>query len=330
MNQHVDWRRLQNVEDVIRGARRNTSCLFSGCEGRPIGSHVIARKTLELIADESHVLTWLPRQITAWDIMRSIREGRSMEQLYEDLIRVGIGDRNRVTEPLFCRDHDTRIFAPLEREDFSFQPQQVALLAYRALCSMVLSTASTEAILAAVAQQHDRHGLLGSLRTLRKLQRFQQTELILQVRQLYEQIQAANNYNQLGWSMYLVNIPPCLAATYSLIPYEGNEDKDIVNGKLAVTVKDTVCFTLLPYRPQETSVCVISWLRGSERAQRFMTYHRINEVSEKEQLDLFLFFAFESPTLYISPTWWQSLSDGAREKYKRIHLDADRRHNQLD
>jgi hypothetical protein len=330
MNQHVDWKRLQNVEDVIRGGRRNTSCLFSGCGGRPIGSHVIARKMLELIADEGHVLTWLPRQITAWDMMRSIREGRSIEQLYEDPIRVGIGDRNRVTEPLFCSDHDTSIFAPLEREDFSFQPQQVALLAYRALCSMVLSTASIEAILAAVTQQHDKHGLTGSLRTLRKLQRFQQTELILQVRQLYEQIQAAKNYNLLDWSMYLVNIPPCIAATYSLTPYEANEDKDIANGKLAVTAADAVCFSFLPYKPQESSICVISWLNESKRAMRFMTYHRINEISEKEQLDLFLFFAFESPTLYISPTWWQSLSDGAREKYQRIRLDADRRHNQLD
>jgi hypothetical protein len=330
MNQHVDWKRLQNVEEVIRGTGRNTSCLFSGCEGRPIGSHVIARKTLELIADESHVLTWLPRQITAWDIMRSTREGRSIEHLYEDPIRVGIGDRNRVTEPLFCRGHDNRIFAPLEREDFSFQPQQVALLAYRALCSMVLSTTSSEAILTAAANQHDEHDFLGSLQTLRKLQQFQKTELILQVRQLYEQIQAANNYNLLGWSMYLVNLPPCIATTYAFIPVEDNEDKAIADGKLAVIVEDAVSFSFLPYKPQESSVCVISWLRGSKGALRFMTYHRINEISEKEQLDLFLFFAFESPTLYISPTWWQLLSDEAREKYKRIRLDPDRRHNQLD
>ena len=60
-----------------------------------------------------------------------------------------------------------------------------------------------------------------------------------------------------------------------------------------------------------------------------MTYHRINELSEKEQQDLFLIFAFESPTLHISPTWWRSLSDETREKYKKIHLDADRRHNEL-
>ena len=315
MNEHVDWESLRNVEEVIEDGRRNTSCLFSGCDGRPIASHIIARKTLELIANESHVLTWLPRQITAWDMMRSIREGRSIEKLYEDPIRVGIGERNRVTEPLFCSDHDTRIFAPLEREDFSFQPQQVALLAYRALCSMVLSTTSTEAILATVTQQHARHAI-GSLRTLGKLQRFQQTELILRVRQLYEQIQTSNNYNLLGWSMYLVNLPPCIAATYSLIPYEGNEDKDIANGKLAVTAEDTICFSFLPYKPQESSVCVISWLSGSKRAMRFMTTHRINEISEKEQLDLFLCFAFESPTLYFSPTWWQSLSDGARENIK--------------
>ncbi|HEY6287331.1 MAG TPA: hypothetical protein VIX20_16815 [Ktedonobacteraceae bacterium] len=329
MNQQVAWKGIKDVEEVIRRVSRNTTCLFPGCDGSPIGSHVIARKTLELIADQGHVLTWLPRKVTAWDMMRSISEGRPLEQLYEKPISIGIRHRNKVTEPLFCHDHDNRVFDSLENEEFSFKPEQVLLLAFRALCSMLLSTSRTEAIFTALVKQHGYQNSLSTLETLIKWQRFQETELALNIRKRYEQIRKANDYDQLGWSMYVVNRQPCIAATYSIIPFEGNEAMAIINGRLATSVEDEVIFSFLPCKPMDNSICVISWLKESRRAQRFMTSHRINELSEKEQLDLFFSLAFESPTLYISPTWWQSLSDEEREVYKNMHLNAHRKHANL-
>ncbi len=329
MNLQPPTEPIQNLENVIRRAHRNAICFFPGCDGRPIGSHIIARKTLELIADQSHVLTWLTQQVTAWDMRRSTNAGRPLEQLFENPVRVGIGDRNRVTEPLFCRDHDKTVFAPLEDSEFSFQPEQVALLAYRALCSMILSTTATEAVFTVLVKQPGYQQSQSIVKTLRRLQRFQTTELVSQVRQLYVQIQSTHDYDQLGWSIYLVNIPLCIAATYSFIPVEGDEAKAIIDGRQPLTVGDAVCFSLLPYKPMNNSICVISWLRGSQRAQRFMTWHRINELSEKEQRDLFFSFAFESPTLYISPIWWQPLSEEKRKEFTRVHLEASRRHDEL-
>jgi hypothetical protein len=329
MNLQPSKEDIQNLENVIRRVHRNAICFFPGCDRRPIGSHIIARKTLELIADQSHVLTWLPQQITAWDMLSSMNAGQPLERLYENLVRVGIGDRNRVTEPLFCRDHDNTVFAPLEDSEFSFQPEQVMLLAFRAVCSMILSTSATDAIYTAVAKQQGLHHSLSKLEPLIKLQWFHETELALNIRKRYEQIREANDYDQLGWSIYLVNRQPCIASTYSFIPVEGNDAMAIINDKLEITVEDEVCFSFLPYKPLDKSICVISWLKGSRRAQQFMTSHRINEITEEEQRDLFLSLAFESPMLYISPTWWQSLSDEEREKYKNIHLNVVRKHANL-
>jgi hypothetical protein len=329
MKQQVEWSRIQNVEDTIRGAEKNSTCLISGCEGIPIGSHVIARKTLKLIADKNHVLTWLPRIITAWDMMRSISEGLPIEQLYEEPIRVGIGNRNRVTEPLFCSVHDNRIFASLELEDFSFKPEQVLLLAFRALNSMLFSTSRIETIFTSLVKEHGYQNALRKLDTLSDLQWFYDTELELNIRKRYEQIYNTNDYDRLGWSIYIVNKQPCIATTYSFIPFERNDAIAIMNDKLVTTAEDEVCFSFLPYKPLEYSICVISWLKGSQRAQQFMISHRINVLSEKEQQDFFLSLAFESPALYISPTWWQSLSDEEREKYKDIHLNAIRKQAHL-
>jgi hypothetical protein len=96
-----------------------------------------------------------------------------------------------------------------------------------------------------------------------------------------------------------------------------------------LTAEDVVSFTLLPDRRLGNTICIISWLKGSPRAQRFMILNRINKLSEQEQQDLFLTYAFESPTIYISPTWWRSLSEEKREEYAKIHQKAGREHAEL-
>jgi len=60
-----------------------------------------------------------------------------------------------------------------------------------------------------------------------------------------------------------------------------------------------------------------------------MILSRINELSEQERQDMFFTIAFGSPTIYISPTWWRSLSKEKREEYAKIHLKAGREHAQL-
>lgn len=326
MNRQASRKAIQDLENLIRREHSNSTCLFPGCVRRAIRSHIIARKTLNIIAEKGHVLTWLP--VTAWDMQRSINAGQPLEELFESPTLVGIS-ANKVTEPLFCRDHDNTIFAPLEDKEFSFQPEQVALLAFRALSSMIFSTSATEAIFTTGAKQLSYQQSLSTVEASRKLQRFQTTSLVLQVRQLYTQLLSTHDYNQLEWSKYWVNIQPCIAATYAFIPVEDGDAKAIIDGEQAVTVEDAVCFSFLPNKPMNNSVCVISWLRGSQRAQRFMTWRKIEELSEQELQDLFLFFAFESPTLFISPTWWLSLSDEKRQEYTRVRVEAGKRHDEL-
>lgn len=320
---------FQNLEDALKKANRNKTCLYPGCSRKPIASHVISRKTLELIAEKSHILTWLTRKVSTFDMAKTIEAGKSLEQLFAEPIRVGIGDKNKVTYPLFCQEHDDRVFAPLDTRGFSFQPEQVALLAYRALCAMILGPSITEAILT-VAKQYGYQHSLNTTAGSAKLQRFLATELVLNVRQLYAQIQSANDYDKLGWSMYLVNMQPCVAATYALIPVDNDGDaKAIIDGTQTLTVEDAVSFSFLPYKPLHQSICVISWLKDSPRAKDLMTLNRVNELSEQEQQDLFLTFAFQSPNIFISPSWWESLTEEKREEYKQIHLNTGREHAAL-
>lgn len=269
---------------------------------------------------------------TAWDMSKQLKAGKPLEDLALEPELVGIHDLRKVTHPLFCHDHDERIFAPIEKDEIAsrsaFLPEQIVLLAYRALCSVTYSDALTEAILA-VAKQHGYTHSLSDPETNKRLLRFQARDILVKSQQRYEKIHLTQDYQQLGWSVYPMNVQPCVAATYSLIPGNDDDAAPIVDGTLTLSAEDVVSFTVLPDPRLDKSICIISWLKGSERAQRLMILNRINELSEQERQDLFFTFAFESPTKYVSPTWWRSLSKEKREEYMKRHQQAGRKHAQL-
>lgn len=330
MQIQVDWKLVGAFEDAIAKARKNGTCLYPGCIEKPIGSHIIARKTLRLIAENSKILTW--NMPDTWAVYRQLKAGKPLEELSLALESVGIHDIRKVTHPIFCHDHDDRIFAPIEKDEIAsrtaFLPEQIVLLAYRALCSVTYSDTLTEAILE-VSKQFGYTHSLSEPKKYERLLRFQARDILWKAQQWYEQIHLIQDYQQLGWSVYPVNVQPCVATTYSFIPVNDNDASSIVDGELPLAAEDVINFALLPDPQLGNSICIISWLKESPRAQRFMILNRINDLSEQERQDLFFRYAFESPTIYISPTWWSSLSEEKREEYAKIHQNVGREHAAL-
>ncbi|HLV97351.1 MAG TPA: hypothetical protein VKT82_01630 [Ktedonobacterales bacterium] len=319
---------VEDLDRAIEKGTKNPTCLYPGCSNPPIGSHVIARRTLQLIAENSHVLTWLIP--TSWEMVHAHQEGIPLEQPGQEPASVGIRNKRKVTIPLYCKEHDHKIFAPLETQEFAFHPEQVLLLAYRASCTLTFPHASLPEAILEVARKHHYAHSLDTPERLQKLERFRAVQCVIDARQRYTAIYQSQDYNQLRWVTYLVNIPMCIAATYTLVPIvDENGAQAIVNGTLLLTAEDVVTFSLLPYPPANKSLCVISWLKGSQRAEQFMALSRIPELSPNEQPDTFLFYAFESPTLYIAPVWWRALSEERREEYRQIHLKTGRDHAEL-
>jgi hypothetical protein len=180
-----------------------------------------------------------------------------------------------------------------------------------------------------VAKKHGYYHALSEPERYARLQRFFANDVVREVCQQHEELFVARNYSQLGYSIYFINMPPCIAATYGFVSTFGDEAQAIVNGTQVITTEDFISFTFLPYETLNQSICVISWLKGSWRAQRFLLLSRINELSEKEQQDLLLSLAFRSPTIYISPTWWHSLREEKKEEYKKTHINANKKYAAL-
>lgn len=313
---------LADVDDVLKKAGRNSTCLYPSCSGTPIGSHIVARKVLKLVADNnSKVLTWNPN-LSAWDMARSVDAGESLMQAYAEPISVGIRDKRNVASPLFCETHDGPVFAPLEHGEFSCTAEQVLLLAYRALCAKTFAVPPTEPLFA-VSRKHGHIHSLSTPEKLSRVLRYQANDVVIEARQRHEDLLVARDYQQLGWAMFVVDMPPCVASTNALIPATDIEQKAVIDGIQAFSAEDVITFSLFPTE-QNNSIGVISWLRGSQRAHRFLEARNIYHLSEQERQDDFLSLAFESPIVYISPPWWRSLSSEQREEYTQMQLDACR------
>lgn len=326
----MDWNLVGAFDDAIKKAHKNGTCLYPGCTEKPIGSHVIARKTLRLIAENGKVLTW--NMPNAYSMFNQFKAGKPMKDLTLAPEPVGINDIRKVTHPIFCHDHDDSIFAPIEKDEIAslsaFLPEQIVLLAYRALCSVTYNDTLTEAVFE-VSKQFGYTHSLSDPKKYERLLRFQARDILSKAHDRYEEIHLTQDYQQLGWSVYAVNVQPCVATTYSLIPVNDDDASSIVDGKLPLTAEDVISFALLPDPRLGNSICIISWLKGSPREQRFMILNRINDLSEQERQDLFFSYAFESPTIYISPAWWRSLSEEKRQEYMKIHQEAGREHAEL-
>jgi len=332
---------LKALDDKLKQEREkaslNATCFYQGCSEPPIKSHIISRKLLRRIAESSHVLTWSSLDTSLLEMADAMDAGQPVELFNMTPKLVGIGDV-QLTDPLFCQQHDERVFKQIDdgnKEIASrseFIPKQVLLLAYRALCSLSYQLSSRQSPIDTILEFSKKIGYNHSLHRAEnyvRLHRFMAKETMLAVYERYEQMRKSGDYSQLAYSLYVVNVPPCIATTYAFIPIADDEKEAIVNGTLLLSPEDAVSFSFLPHKPLTNSICVISWLKGSERAQRFITANRINALSEQEQLALFFERAFESPTVYMSPRWWNSLSEEKRAEYTQIHFTTVNEHDAL-
>ena len=122
----------QNMLARMRREFRRKYCLHPdaprGCSDKIVGAHTVQRAMLEkFIAQDGHV-----GQIR---ITSHFDEEHKIQGLLAKPDPVGL---NKATVFAgFCKAHDNDLFRPLENSPFNFQPKQIVLLGYRAICREV-------------------------------------------------------------------------------------------------------------------------------------------------------------------------------------------------
>jgi len=115
------------VDAHFRQRAERGECLHVGatagsiCGKAAIGSHTVPRKMLRLIARNGHVYH---QSATIQDLEKN--QGQLRIKL------IGVNEASVL--PIFCEDHDSGTFLPLEQAQFTGSKEQCFLLAYRAIC----------------------------------------------------------------------------------------------------------------------------------------------------------------------------------------------------
>jgi hypothetical protein len=115
-----------------------------------------------------------------------------------------------------------------------------------------------------------------------------------------------------------LNFPPHVACTDVFFPVDENED--LREAILTLTTEDVMTFSLFPHKTLGKSVGVISWFKSSQRALKYMDDHSLDQRSDDDLEEILISAALRCSNVYISPTWWQSLSPKAKEEAKRLQL----------
>ena len=109
----------------LQGKMERKVCLApekwrQSCSRTVCKAHTVPRSSLNLIAEDGHVLSFKPN-------LRNLKKhGPAMPPQ-----RQGVGSASTFTG--FCAKHDDQIFSPLEKAPFEGTPEQCFLVAYRAL-----------------------------------------------------------------------------------------------------------------------------------------------------------------------------------------------------
>lgn len=117
--------RIDKVERYIEKKKR--PCLCPNCQKTAINSHLLQRNgILDNVAENGHLY-----EARIKDVYRRINEKGIVE-----LKKVGIGQA--ISYPLFCSEHDSTLFKPIEGKNVDFDDYHSQLLfSYRSLCSEI-------------------------------------------------------------------------------------------------------------------------------------------------------------------------------------------------
>ena len=293
---------------TMKRLTQNNQCLITGCTGRPIGSHVIAESVLERIAEKGHVLTWNPDDA---DIAKNARLGLEQEAVYHQPESVGI--QSDVTYPLFCEEHDGPFFRELECSGFSERKEQVALLAYRALCYKTWNDRWEEKLEYLLSSRKPEVSM--------RYKRLLSKEIMVEARQRLQAIIESEDYRQLMCKIIPLNIPPCIACTDAFIPYiSGNEAMHTANGTISPKAEDIVTFSFFPDLHADKSFCVLSWFQDSQQVSGFIGGYHLDQLAEDDLMQTLFYAATERSLVYVSPIWWRSLSPELQAQFSKTQI----------
>jgi len=288
------------------------NALKDKCTNKIINAHTVSKSSsLAEIADDTNHVLGLKVSMSALTTNGGV------------ILPEKIGINQASTFKGFCSHHDKSLFACIEDEEFSKTNEQLFALVYRAVCKeLYAKNSSTEIsellksadkgkdIINQIAIQEMASGFgIGTDTALKELNDF---KVLLD--------ESLVNNTALDMCHIIVSSSsPCPVSVSSIlapdVDFEGKQIQDLSNLKV---VPEGVIFN--SFSSDGNGYIVFSWLKSSIIISNFIET-LVNQSANSVFNALLRFFFSVSENIYISPVWWESLTEELRSTLtKRIMI----------
>lgn len=274
------------------------------CSSNIINAHTISKSgSLKEISENGHVMGTKP---SLSSLIKN--EGKLT------LEKVGINKASTFTG--FCSVHDKNIFSPLEDEEITLSDKQLFLLAYRGFCRELFCKEQNKDT-ASLIKQSDRgqdqmlqamiQGFAGAydsgvdlaMRDLGHIKK--EMDLIL----------VNEDYSRINHCIFEFDSTPKILVSAMITPEMDFQGNDLQRLGLQDEVYEYIFFNCISY---ENKGCfVFSWLASNEKyCDKFVD--SLLKLGNEQVSDALVRFCYSfSENTWASPSWWNSLSEEARD-----------------
>ena len=279
------------------------------CAGKIVRAHTLRRSAdLERIARDGHVYGIKALPFTP------------PERLVRPRL-IGLNEASTFTG--FCAYHDNRLFRPLERQPFEASNEQVALLAYRALCRELFAKRAAMEYVPTMREGDRGAPLEFQLRTQTTMGAYEagaapglrDAEIH---KSRFDELLRRADYGQIQYLVVRLNETPDVLFTSGYYPdasFAGERVQDLSDlGRTA----DLMTLSLITR--DAGGAAVLAWLDSSPAGQRVAA--SLDALDDQEIPHAMVRFAYLGENTYSSPPWWEALSDENRTALVRRTFDS--------
>lgn len=235
--------------------------------------------------------------------------------------RIGINQAS--TFKGFCSYHDKSLFACIEDEEFTKTNEQLFALAYRAVCKELYAKSSSTEISELLKNADKGKDIINQIAIQEMASGFSiGTDTALKELNDFKELLDENLINSTALDMCHVIVSsssPCPVSISSIlapdVDFDGKKIQDLSNLKV---VPESVIFN--SFSSDGHGYIVFSWLKSSLIITSFIET-LINQSFNSVFNALLRFFFSVSENIYLSPVWWESLTEELRSALtKRIMI----------
>jgi hypothetical protein len=294
-------KKLGTLQSIFRERSRGFAkvCLAQGlgnCRGKIVRAHTLQRAAFEAHACKGHVYEFDPLNI-----------------LVDDRAPTLIGINKATTFTGFCEYHDTKLFAPIEAEQFQSSPEQIFLHHYRAIAqafyNRVYKAKLFERAYTENAQKVDGPYLRWLAERIR-LTHVDAAEL-RKYKCRYEQFLLTKNWSAVEGYAWIGTHPPDIFATDFFAPRKDLKGRIIQDCNSWAPLE----WLSLTVTATENRALVLLCAKKNSRVLAACANSLKQIPTHRQSLAIVNYVLCQLENFIMLPAWWESLEDNIQKQF---------------